>query len=45
MNILARSRGSGDRTLPGCLHAGFGAGRTNGLEAGKRLNEDAVTRR
>ena len=45
MHILARSRGGGDRTLPRRLHAGFGAGRTNGLEAGEGFNENAVTRR
>ena len=45
MDILARSRRSGDRTLPRRLHAGFGTGRTNGFQAGKRFNENAVTRR
>ena len=45
MHILAGSRGSGHRTLPGGLHAGFGAGGTNGFQAGQRFNENAVTRR
>ena len=45
MNILARSRRRRDRTLPGRLHAGFGAGRTNGLQTGQGFNENAVTRR
>ena len=45
MDILAGSRRRGDRTLPRRLHAGFGAGRTNGFQAGQRFNENAVTRR
>ncbi len=45
MYVLSGSRGRGDRTLPRSLHAGFSACCTNGLEAGQRFNENAVTGR
>ena len=44
MDILAGSRRRRDRTLPRRLHAGFGTGGTNGLQAGQGFHENAVTR-
>jgi len=45
MDVFARAGRCCDGSLPGRLHAGFGAGRAYRLEAGQRLDQHAMTRR
>ena len=44
MDVLAGSRRGCDGAFPGGLHAGFGAGGTDGFETGEGFDQYAVTR-